>query len=249
MALHSTIRIRGTQTASLLQEIRSLPAYLSGRLPDRHRLGHAFASAFAHGLYTRIHAAFMQKSTGGSDSTGERWKPLARSTIAARPLTLGERRSLAIGKPGGKGLLSASQLSLWKGIFRSNFLKLAPRIGDAQAKVQAAKIAWGVLKAQGTMTRIGTLGARKVPILINTGRLETSLQPGKLSGTEYSPPDEQVFVVQQGSVTLGSTVPYAKYVHAKRRLWPPVSKMSPWITAAAKEATENVVRNLDKLVR
>lgn len=231
------IRLPGTSRLGLIRELRSLPGILSGRLPDSRSYRPTLIGRLGHHLFTKIHEAFTAKSLGGSDEFGDRWKPLKRETIAQRPIVPGERKKLGIlglGR-GGRGLLTAQQNRLWKGIFASTFRRLAPRVGEGEAKRRAASLAWGILKARGAKTKLEVLGSRQVPIHVVSHRLEESLKPGQLSGGQYTPPDEQVFQFQGRSLRMGTEVPYADRLHKTRRLWPPIRKMKPWIAKGLRE--------------
>ena len=239
LASDITIRVKLTK-AQLKTRLRHLPGYLSGAVPDRYRWGVIFKNALAHGLFTRIHEGFLAKSDGDEDDLGNTWKPLKQETIAARPLQPGERKRLGI-KRGEKhrGLLTATQDRLWRGIFKSNFLRLASRMDEGAAKAMAGQIAWAVLKSQGAKTKLEVLGQRKVPILRVSDRLSDSLAPGSLNGPEYDPPDEQVYKRHHGSIEMGTAVPYAPNQHKTRRLWP--KRMSKWVSESIRDAFDYLV--------
>lgn len=228
-----TVQIRGVGRRELARRIRALPRILSGKSPDRNRIASTFQARLARNLMKQIHEAFLVKSEGDADSTGESWKPLSRKTIAYRPIP---------GRPtAGRGLLSSREDTQWRAIFRSQFVKLAVKMGEQAAKIQAAKIAWGIMKSRGARTKLDVYGGRKVKMLIVSHRLEKSLRPGRVSGGSYRGPAEQVFQISPSLVILGSKVPYAAHQHRTRRLWPPVRKMLPWITQAAADATDEIV--------
>ena len=227
------------------RQFARLPRYINGTMPDIHSLGVVFKNAFAAEMLRQIHIAFDEKSGGGTDETGLKWKPLKRETIAQRPIQPGEWKKhgiLGLGR-GGRGLLTAAQNKLWKGIFYSTWKRLALKIGDEAAKREAAKLAWAILKSQGAKTRLETLGDRKVPILVVSGRLSDSLEPGSVEGTAYLPPPEQLFERHWGSVTMGTKVPYAAKQHKTRPLWPSGAAMmrAGWFGRAAKKAIKAVV--------
>jgi len=227
-----TIRVR-IPRSQLVGRLRSLPAILSGKStdPSGNEIRDVFFSRFVHHLFGMIHEAFEEKSRGRADSTGEKWKPLSRKTIAQRPPQPPK-------SPDRKGILTKEQTRLWRGIFASTFARLAPRIGEGEAKARAAKIAWGVVKARGGKTKLEVLGSRKVKLLHVSGRLEDSLKPGRLTTTGYTPPHEQIFRQDSSSITIGSEVPYASRQHRHRRLWPSQRKMRPWFRKSAEKAIE-----------
>jgi len=225
-------------------ELRMLPRYITGTMPDIHGWGRRFKMFFAFHLLEKIHDAFLTKSDGGTDETGLRWKPLKRETIAQRPLGPGEATKFGIRGLGrsGRGLLTMSQNRRWKGIFYSTFKRLLLKVGEAQAKVLAAKLAWANLKSEGAKTKLDVLGDRKVPILQVSHRLIKSLTPGSLSDDSYSPPEEQIFESHWGSVTIGSKVPYAAKQHKTRPLWPSLAAQgrAGWTTQSAKWAMQQL---------
>lgn len=220
------VRLSGKQNRlKVMQQLRKLPKVLAGKELTNSQLSRNFKTAIGVELLTKIHDAYLVKSTGTSDELGNRWKPLAKSTIAARPIRPGEKSSLGIPRKykDQKGLLSPSEKRQWGGIFRSLLAKfLLQGMGNIEAHVKAAKLAWAIMKSRGAKTRIDTLGNRNVPILRVTDRLLNSITPGRYvaSSGVYSPPTEQIFTIRSDSVTIGSKVPYAKYVHRKRPLWP-----------------------------
>lgn len=228
----------------LVGELRKLPGYLSGRLTDQRNLSGHFNSTFVHSLFGKIQKAFKDKSNpGGRDEFGDSWAPLKPSTIAQRPLRKGEATRLGIRGLGraGRGLLTAAENRKWKGIFASTFARLAPVLGEAAAKAQAARLAWAILKSQGAKTKLATLGTRSVPLLVVSGRLKRSLGPGTLSAGRYSPPDEQIAKFNGNRLEIGTSVPYAGHVHKKRRLWPTIRKMQPWFAQSAQTAVQRVL--------
>jgi len=237
---------RGGATAAL----RKLPRYVNGTLPDIKSYGKVFKNYFAHALLEKIHDAFVIKSIGGTDETGLKWKPLKRETIAQRPLQPGEAKQRGIQYLGrsGRGLLTAQQNKEWKGIFWSVYKRLVLKIGEAAAKAEAAKQAWAIMKSRGAKTKLDVLGGRNVPILIVSGRLEKSLRPGSVDGTEYRPPAEQVFQRHWGGVTIGTEVEYAAKQHKTRPLWPTTAAMtrSGWLKAAIRTAFNQVAGMVKK---
>lgn len=230
----------------LRRELGKLQDVLVGRATDRLGIRGVFLANYTREMFKQIHRAFRQKSAGGSDELGDRWKPLKPETIARRPITRGQRTKLGLkSRSGGRGLLTKKEDRLWRGVFWHNFSRLRADLGEGAAKAKAAQIAWGVLKARGAKTRIGTLGARRVPILIEGGRLEKSLRPGRVSGVLYQrPTTDQVFRLKRGEVSLGSAVEYSEKQHRTRRLWPSIRKMQPWFQRANDVATLAVGRFL-----
>ena len=207
-----------------------------------------FITVLGHSLLTKIHKGFMDKSEGGSDSLGNSWKALKQSTIAGRPIRGKESVSFSRRGRRGKGILTKRQDAQWKGIFSSHFGRLVQFMPPSAASSKAASIAWGILKSQGAETRKETLGSRKVPILIDTGKLEKSLRPGRLSSRSYRPSSSsQIFKVTKNSLTIGTSIPYAEDQHKTRKLWP--KDIGPWIEEAISEAVVSVVEDAKEEVR
>lgn len=153
----------------------------------------------------RVRQAFLTKSQGGTDETGARWAPLARSTIERRlrkkkPTT--ERPSSA---------LSPAQREKWWAFYRRALSQL-------HDKGAAARVAWVKLKRVGGVGHYDKYGASGIPILRDTEALYESLVPG----AEYN-----IFRVGPGILDLGTTRPGAAAHHSggknlpQRRLWPP----------------------------
>jgi hypothetical protein len=135
-----------------------------------------------------------------------------------------------------KGLLTPDQLKLWKRTFAEMYAWYVMRESDKSAKAHAAAVAWIVVKKAGGRTKLEVYGNRQVQMLVDTGRLRNSLQPGELMengpDANYSRPtgeggQEQEFEIAEPSrVIVGSNVEYARYHHAakslkrRRGLWP-----------------------------
>lgn len=236
-----TITVRTSMTRQQLTgELRNLPAYLSGRLYDSRGLAKTFRAEFAYHLFNKISRSFFAKSSGGSDEFGNRWKPL-------KPATIVQRASRHLPKTGRRGLLSVQQEKLWKRVFAQNFARLAPRMGEKAAKQHAAKMAWGVAKSKGAKTLKERFAGARALINWVSGRLKKSLMPGRRSAGGYQPPSaEQVYEEYHGFLLLGTAVPYAPHVHRRRRLWPSVNQMGPWITEASQKAMGAVIRRLTR---
>lgn len=160
-----------------------------------------------------IKEAYIAKSRGGYDAAGDKWRPLDPRTIAysrrGRTRTEKKRES----RP--SQALNKKQNARWWDLYRQGLVIFKGNKGSA------AKRAWTILKRSGARTIIAKYGGRKVEILRDTGVLLNSLSPHSSSGY-------RIFKIENGSVTIGTSVPYAKFHHfgtkrmAMRRLWPPV---------------------------
>lgn len=238
---------------SLQGFLKDLPEALStgrrakGRLL---KLRNIYWATFTHEFYKLVHEGFLTKSQGGTDETGDKWKPLARTTKAYRPNKKGKGLSAVMAnrkKERGqtKGLLTVKQTALWKGIYRSNFGRLAATIGEGPAKAQAAKIAWGIIKSKyGGKTKLSELGDRNVPILIRSGRLLESFRPGRMTNNRYYPLKDQIYELKGGRLQLGTKVPYAAKQNEERLLW---GNEGVVIGKALEKAQERLVKELKLL--
>ena len=222
MALKS-LRNSGVSLQGFLKDLPE--ALATGRLAKGKllKLRNLYWATFTHEFYRLVHEGFKTKSKGGTDSTQDKWKPLQRKTKAYRPEKKGLSAVMSQRKKkqgGTKGLLTVKQTALWRGIYSSNFGRLAATIGEGPAKAQAAKIAWGIIKSKyGGKTKLSEFGDRNVPILIRSGRLLESFRPGKMSNNRYYPLKDQIYELKGGRLRLGTEVPYAAYQNKERLLW------------------------------
>ena len=236
-------RIPAQQLRDVLDNMRGI---LTGHHQDRFGLRQVYLAHYVKEMFTQIHNAFLQKSSGGTDNLGGKWKPLTRETIAHRPIRPADRKNLRLGTTKRtRGLLTKKQDKLWRAIFWSHFVRLQPTQGRGPAMASAAQIAWGVLKSKGAKTKLAVLGGRRVPILIETGRLEKSLHPGRTTGGIYNKVNaDQIFRVRKGEISLGTQVPYSDDVHEVRPLWPNVNKMGRWLDQANDKATGLLAKHI-----
>ena len=246
MAL-SSLRNSGV---SLRGFIKDLPEALStGRVTGKLlKVRNLFWATFTHEFYKQVHEDFLTKSKGGTDSTRVKWKDLKRETKAYRPNKKGLRAVMSRRKKERgetKGLLTVKQTALWRGIYSSNFGRLAATIGEGPAKAQAAKVAWGIIKSKyGGKTKLSEFGDRDVPILIRSGRLLRSLEPGRLSGNRYYPLKDQIYDLKGGRLQLGTKVPYAAKQNEERLIW---GREDVFISMAIEEAQKRLVKELGRL--
>lgn len=246
--LSYAISYRGNKRA-LLNSLRRLPSILAGSSGDNFGIGRAFMLHLAHGMFERIHDAYLIKAAGGTDELGQKWKPLAQSTIEARPLSKAERKTFKIRASGLRKSLTAAQDRQWKGVYATTFNRMVAYIGIDAAKERAAKMAWAVVKKAGAKTRSEKLINRVVLIMILSERLLKSLTPGTITEDSYQKPREQILRVGKGSVTLGTSVPYAGPQHEARPFWPlSNSVVEPWTREAADEALETVHTMIARIV-
>lgn len=213
--------------------IRRLPALLAGRVTDERGVAAGFRSRIGWAVFSLIAPNFNQLGRGQPGADGTTWKPLSPAYLAyQRPIT-GRQRPKAGGKaPGGKdGLLTEPQLKLWNRTFADALAWYIMREPDDEARSHAAAIAWIVVKKAGGKTKLADsrFGGRQAGVdyqmLVDTGQLRRSLQPGQLveNGVEanYLPSDDgQVFDSQPTQIIVGTNVKHAAPNHKRRRLWP-----------------------------
>ena len=237
------VRFRGTR-AEAVSRIAATAASLATGGPAL--LGVQLRMGVA--LLSKGQQSFLILSRGGVDpDVGYAWKKLSPQTIARRPVSRDEKRSLGITGRRLRGLLTPAQDKRWKAIFGSRAAKLILQgMSEGAAKALAAQIAWAVLKSEGAMTKIGTLGTRVVDIGRDRGLLYRSLAPGvddRPSGAAG-----QIFETPPGAVIVGSNVDHASHFHAVRPLWPeqiPDRWLAAVSTAAAKGLAAAIMRELE----
>lgn len=239
--------------------VAMLPLMFSGRAPDDFGIVQGFKLRLAVAFWSKVKEAFIEKSRGGTDETGDSWPPLSREYLAyQRRFGPGEKAALksahGLGKgnrhaPGGKdGLLTKAQVEEWRRIFARNFAWLGKRHSEKDAKAQAAKIAWQTIKRQGAKTKLEVYGTRQVDILRDTGVLFNSLSPGLLneSGPQasYAPPEGQTIETGPGDLIVGTSVRYAaahqygRRVPQRRILPEPDRIPAAWLEDFAEQASE-----------
>lgn len=207
MATTNTIYVRTTR-AKLKQTLALIPSVVTA--------GGATADAMMTrcGLTAlgRIKAAFVVKARGGTDEAGDRWQPLAPSTIVnrmRRKRTAAQKRRPVHPSQA----LNSRQQARWWDVYRRG---LAIYKGN---KAHAAARAWLILRAEGAVTLFDKYANSQVEILRDTGILLNSLSPGVTSA-------EQIFKVGPGEVIVGTNRVGASWHHEgkencpQRRLWP-----------------------------
>jgi hypothetical protein len=239
------------KTSDVLREVRELPGSLAGRRVTL--AGNTYRSYLMQSIWKDVSKAFVTKSKGGEDESGESWHPLSPATIAQRPIGAVLKLRKGITGKRVRGLLTPSQDRRWRGIFRSTYLRLVSRLGKSAALAKAGEVAWAILKSEGAKTKLQVFGTRKVRILVVTGRLEASVQPGQVGGSVYKPPREQESKFDPGTnrLVMRSLVPYADAQNKTRRIFPTQSqlKTSGWLDQANKVATDKTTKYLAESLR
>lgn len=193
-------------------------------------------------LLGHIRRAFIVKARGGTDESGDRWKPLSPKTVAyskTRQRGRGGRTKTERGRSTYPSqALSSKQQDRWWEVYRR---QLAVYRGD---KGHAAAVAWLVLKGEGARTLVDKYGHRQVEILRDTGLLLNSLSPGVTGGNS-------VFRVGAGEVVVGTNRKGAAAHHRgvpgrlpQRRLWPPPNR---WPASWKRDILEQLSRGMSEL--
>lgn len=237
--------------AEVKKIIDSIPGVIAGRERDPHKLHNKFWGAVALSMYESLNKAFEDKAQGGTDDLGHSWDELTERTKAySRPIYPGDvprRMRLAERRTDTIGLLSPMEYKKWKQIFGRVFYANREKLGDAEAKVMAGKIAWDELKKAGAQTKIDVLGSRNLLILRDTDRLFRSFFPGKLSKHSYRKFNkDQVYIVEKGAITIGTKVDYAEDVFKQRPLW--FGDISRWVKKASRAGTKRIVEHLKDIL-
>jgi len=232
---------RGTR-AEFRRAIQVIPSMLAGRRAANDSIRAVLTRAGQAALDV-IRRAFMVKARGGTDICGLKWKPLSPKTIAYSRKHPGVPPAPKRAPYAPSWMLTKAQRAQWWAIYGT---ALARFRGD---KSSAAKYAWAEMKRRGAETLIGTYGNTPVEILRSTDVLANSLSPGDDSGS-------QVFRIGEGSVTVGTSVPYAITHHEgrghvpQRRLWPEPSKWNgEWWDNIITQVKEGIVDVISAMAR
>jgi hypothetical protein len=204
--------------ARLLQILRGIPKAAQQNIKLQKRIVNA--------VLARVQKAFLIKSRGGTDEIGDRWQPLAQSTIARRSRRRGPRPS---------GELTAGQRDKWWNYYRAALWKF-------KDKGVAAKIAWATLKRKLEYIPLFNKQGAHVEILRDTLALFASLSPNTIS-------PNKVLRLGRGEMVFGTNRKGARAHHRgvrgklpQRRLWPDPKKWaSSWWQPILHDTREGVI--------
>ena len=243
----ATVYFRGGRFAAEAI-LGKIPQVLTGKARDDSGLAYRVQVRIANAVLSKIRQAFVVKARGGTDEAGITWKPLKRETIAQRRSTASERKALGVGGRRVRGFLTPAQDKLWRAIFRSRFVALAPRVGPREAAAIAGAVAWSILKKHGAKTKLDVLGGRSVEMLRDTGVLFNSLSPGVEE--QPSRAAENVTDIRPGEIIVGSAVKYAAYQHRWRPFWPTDGTLpASWRDAMAGAAARGILAAAQTMLR
>lgn len=254
-------------------EIRELAQLMSAMMSDGMSPLRKFADgikmATAYQFFSLVKQAFIAKSRGGTDESGDSWKPLSPEYLAySRRFGRGEQAALkkaaGLGRANsqyignGQTLLDKKQADLWWATYRRVLSFNVETLPLREAKAIAAGAAWNVVKRAGGKTKLMVYGKRQVEILRDTGVLLNSLSPGVLADRVYAPPPPsgyggQVVRTEPGALIVGTNVRYAGAHHygkrvPQRRLWPDGNRLPQrWISLISQRLTNGVIRAVKEL--
>lgn len=254
------MRIRTKLTATQVEQLRrDLPAMIKGRKPDKYRLRHIFWGAYAKSLFESVSLAYAVKSAGGTDDLGNEWPDISPERKAYRrskkATDVKEKYKRRLRDKSTLGLLTKTEQQRWSLIFGRTYHRLLKKgVDNLEAKERAAMKAWYMLKAAGAKTKLAVFGNMDMPIMVDTGRLQKSLLPGKFNPSHgYSPKNgDQLYKVWKTVVRMGTNVPYASYhdegvASVPRPVWP--DDMEPWIEKATEDGWNAVYARLLTIMR
>lgn len=202
---------------------------LRGEVRKYKSVSTIYNAVLAREIMVRVNISFWARAKGGTDDLGNKWKPLAPSTHAYKPLSPMEKNTYSIGGKRVRGLLTPAQDKVWRITFAIQYKRLLRKMGDSEAKEEAAKRAWEKVKSLGATTKIGL--DRQTDINIRTGALVAATYPGKVANNRYYPPKNQrIYVKPRGGFKIEFLLSYVDAVDAVRPIIP--SDITPWIVEA-----------------
>ncbi len=241
------VTVSADQKPKILELVQRLPQILAGRVPDENGIATGFRTRIGYTIFSLIAPNFNEMGRGIAGVDGEKWAALSKEYLAyGRRFGPGEQAELRDehgvrgvkfqSAPGDKkGLLTKQQLKLWRQVFAQSLKRYIMKQPEAQARAHAAAVAWIVVKSKGGKTKLEVYGNRTVQMLVDTGYMRASLQPGTLHdqglNAVYTKPGGRGGMAQVASfdlpyaIIIGTNTQYAKYHHfgrgkRKRRLWP-----------------------------
>lgn len=240
--MNDEVRIRSTKTSKQIKARIRRQVFPKGTSSKTNR---AIASAVAHSLFTDIHQGYLDKSSGNSDELGNSWPDIDPKTKAySRKIRRGDLPS-GVGRK--RGILTAGLDRIWRRVYSQMMKKLTLFMDEEEAKPIAAATAWNTVKSMGARTKLEMLGNRKLPIMIDSGRLEKSLRPGTFTKNGYRKyNNDQIFRYRGTRVEIGTAVPYASKHDQKRPVFP--DDLGIWFDRAADEALEAAQKVLAEMI-
>jgi hypothetical protein len=180
----------------------------------------------------------------GNGPDPERLKDMYIAHFTFKLLQLIHKGFMAKSKSGGSDDLGNS----WKALAESTIRRKMKKRSTLEAVLRNHPSLKSLSPSQ-RKTQAAILARQSVPIGIDEGDLEKSYRPGKVSGYVYQPPPTQVVEKAQRGISISSEVEHAIHFHRKRRIYPSVKKMKPWLVEAARYARDKVVEQIKKEIK
>ena len=190
---------------------RLVVAILAGRTPDRNGLLRGFQLRLGAAFLSKVKQAYVVKSRGGRGDDGITWPDLSPATVAGR-----RKITKATGPKKDKTHVSSRRHNVAR---REAFTRLQFRMSRDDARAVADGIARHDERVTATAGKSKIASARLMKggvdydILRDTGILFNSLSPGKVNGSAYTTPDNQVMNAGTRSIVVGTNVAYAGAHH------------------------------------
>lgn len=212
----------------LLKLLRSLPSNLSGRASNIEGVRRVFLAHFTHTLFSLLIRSYIARANGGSDRLGNRWAPLADSTLARK------HRTMRLGVITEFNMMSDRRIAKWNKDQQDALASLKKAgVSSKEATKLATRIAWQNSRSQ-------------IPIGVESGQLIRACRPGTISGNRYYAPKGQFLSEDSGVVEIGLDVDHSVHFDRKRKIWP--KNIRPWIIEACRVATTKTLEYMKTLV-
>jgi hypothetical protein len=171
----------------VIQYLYSLPEICSGRGSDSHHVGDHGLSEAAREMMDNVHHDYLRKSLGQKGEDGIRWPSLARATV--------KKRLRGTGKTNIRQSLYQTQKKKYKsyGMIDREAARRASQ--DVELAERTGVLPWPY--------------NQNVPILVESGDLLSSTEPGTASGGYYTPPMNQLVEKEPGKIAISSEIRYA----------------------------------------
>ncbi len=216
---------------SVLKIIQALPDQITGKGQDRLRIARDARARMALTLFQHVSQAFDVKSVGGMDEAGDMWPDLSPEYLAykkGRPPVMKKRAAErgASFENGGVGYrtnrrdhMTHDQFRAWRRSYTAALNELKQVMPFDKARAAAANAAWKTTRSLGAPSLVQAYGFRNTVILVDTGGLRTSIEPGSVGGGKYRKKGpEQDHRDYEGMFYVGSINKKADYHHGSRRI-------------------------------
>lgn len=181
----------------LAEMVSAVVDVAAGVNPVRTALVTGFLIRCSNALLSQIQQDFITKSRGGTGRDGIWWEPLKPSTIARRRLGKGDQKLIS-DKARNKALTPEQIKANNKAIRQRTAQYIARGMDRDKAREMAKRV---TLRGQ-VPTKTSILGGRNVQILIDTGVMFGTLEPGYLD--QPSGVHDQLLETEPGRLAVGS---------------------------------------------